>query len=99
MEEVRRLMRAGAELRFLERLQLLLFDEGGGRFSSTYKFAVLLGLAELCVEAPPGTDSFTTRQLAERVVELYWPQVRTLDPQGAVVRQGADPRLVIPARV
>jgi diadenosine tetraphosphate (Ap4A) HIT family hydrolase len=53
---------------------LQLLDEG--RFTATYKFAVLLGLTELCIEQ--GTSSsppaFTTRQLAEKVLQLYWPQ-------------------------
>jgi 5-methylcytosine-specific restriction endonuclease McrA len=55
---------------------LTLLDEGV--FVATYKYAVLLGLIDLCLEnttasgAPP--DSITTRQLAEKVVEIYWPQ-------------------------
>jgi 5-methylcytosine-specific restriction endonuclease McrA len=55
---------------------LHLLDEG--QFTATYKYAVLLGLMDLCLEnttatgAPP--DVITTRQLAEKIVELYWPQ-------------------------
>ncbi len=51
-----------------------------GRRSSTYKHAVLIGLMDLCLEQtddigwPP--SMITTRQLAEKVVELYWPQIR-----------------------
>ena len=60
---------------FAEKVMTLL-DEGG--FTATYKFAVLLGLLDLCRERA-GSDgaapsSVTTRQLAEKVVELYWPQ-------------------------
>jgi 5-methylcytosine-specific restriction endonuclease McrA len=62
---------------FAERL-LTLLDEGS--FTATYKYAVILGLTDLCLQdstrsgaAPP---SVTTRQLAEKVVELYWPQAR-----------------------
>jgi diadenosine tetraphosphate (Ap4A) HIT family hydrolase len=53
---------------------LQLLDEG--RFTATYKYAVLLALTELCLEqgAGSGAPAFTTRQLAEKVVELYWPQ-------------------------
>lgn len=50
------------------------------RTSATYKFAVLLGLMDVCQArcskdgfAP---DSVTTFQLAEAVVALYWNQVR-----------------------
>src|SRR3989304_9783438 len=55
---------------------LPLLDEG--RFTATYKYAVLLGLIDLCLvnTAPPATppDSLTTYQLAEKIVEIYWPQ-------------------------
>lgn len=61
-------------IRFAERVLELLED---GRYTATYKYAVLLGLMELCLEqtqasgAPP--TMVTTRQLAEKIVELYWP--------------------------
>jgi hypothetical protein len=54
---------------------LELLDEG--RFSATYKYAVLLALIDVCLErteasgAPP--DTVTTRQLAEKILQLYWP--------------------------
>jgi len=52
-----------------------MLDRGG--FVATYKYAVLLALLDLCLELtsqrgePP--TSLTTRQLAEKVVQLYWP--------------------------
>ncbi len=54
---------------------LELLDEG--RFATTYKYAVLLALIDVCLErtqdsgGPPQT--VTTRQLAEKIVEVYWP--------------------------
>jgi len=60
---------------FVEKL-LTLLDQS--QFTATYKFAVLLGLLDLCMEHAtergfaPG--SVTTRQLADKVVALYWPQ-------------------------
>ena len=63
-------------LPFLEKL-LQVLAQGG--FTSTYKYAVLLGLIDLCVEAGQPPTSVTTTQLARRVVELYWPQVRPFD--------------------
>lgn len=54
---------------------LELLDEG--RYTATYKYALLLALMDVCLEqtqrsgAPP--DSLTTRQLADKIVELYWP--------------------------
>jgi hypothetical protein len=59
---------------FAEKM-LGLLDEG--RFTATYKYAVLLGLMDLCIEnttasgAPPSV--VTTDQLAGKVLETYWP--------------------------
>jgi 5-methylcytosine-specific restriction endonuclease McrA len=55
---------------------LSLLDEG--TFTATYKYAVLLGLIDLCMENTTRTGEapqmVTTRQLAEKVLEIYWPQ-------------------------
>jgi 5-methylcytosine-specific restriction endonuclease McrA len=54
---------------------LELLDEG--RYTATYKYAVMLALLDVCLErtqasgAPP--EMVTTRQLAEKIVEIYWP--------------------------
>lgn len=60
-------------LRLAERL-IQLLDEGS--FTATYKYAVLVGLMDLCMELTSATGSppevVTTRQLAEKVIELYW---------------------------
>src|SRR6185436_17980525 len=54
---------------------LELLDEG--RYTATYKYAVLLALIDVCLEhtkasgAPP--DMVTTRQIAAKTVEMYWP--------------------------
>lgn len=59
---------------FAERA-LTLVDQG--RFTATYKYAVLLGLMDLVLEQsskagrPP--SMVTTRQLAEKIIEIYWP--------------------------
>jgi 5-methylcytosine-specific restriction endonuclease McrA len=51
-----------------------ILDEGS--FSATYKFALFTAILDLCIEkttrggAPP--TSLTTRELAQKVVELYW---------------------------
>jgi hypothetical protein len=62
---------------FCQRL-LSLFDEG--RFTATYKYAVLTGLLDVLAErvdrqgrAPKVVH---TRDLAEAVLELYWPHTR-----------------------
>jgi 5-methylcytosine-specific restriction endonuclease McrA len=80
---------------FAERV-LALLDQGA--FVATYKYAVLLALMDLCLEKTQrdggAPDSVTTRQLAEKVVELYWPQ--TAEFAGTTLRQnaGAQARIV-----
>lgn len=66
-----------------------LLDQGS--FSATYKYALLLALLDLCLEKTSGKglppESVTTRQLADKVVELYWPHATPY--RGArVLRQG-----------
>jgi transposase InsO family protein len=55
---------------------LNLLDEGA--FTSTYKFALLLALIDLCMERARGDGSapktLPTREIAEKIVELYWSQ-------------------------
>jgi 5-methylcytosine-specific restriction endonuclease McrA len=52
-----------------------ILDRGG--FTATYKYAVLVALMDICMERtdakglPPA--SVTTRELAQKVIELYWP--------------------------
>lgn len=83
-------------LRFAEQL-LTLLDEGS--FVSTYKFAVLLALMDLCFEhtnkhgEPPAM--VTTPQLAAKVVELFWAQSRGFEG-GARLQQNAGRK---PAKV
>ncbi|MCC6995795.1 MAG: hypothetical protein IT370_14385 [Deltaproteobacteria bacterium] len=59
---------------FAERVLALLAQ---ARATSTYKYAVLLGLIDVCLERVDRTghapEMVTTRQLAEKVLELYWP--------------------------
>lgn len=71
---------------------IALLDEG--LFTATYKYAVLLGLLDLCLEfgAEVGTQSLTvtSRQLASKVLAGYWSQVRPLAlNQGLVPRQSS----------
>ncbi|MBU3694015.1 MAG: HNH endonuclease [Rhodocyclaceae bacterium] len=63
-----------AQLQWLNKLQRL-FSEGD--FTATYKFALLIALADLAVEK--GTDdgeplALTFREIATNFVELYWQQ-------------------------
>jgi len=73
-------------LAFAERVLAVLESEGS--FTSTYKYAVLLGLMDLCLEGATEQSlvptSVTTDQLARKVIELYWPQSRAWDERGAL---------------
>lgn len=63
------------ELDFLTKLQRILSE---GLFSASYKYALLLALAELSVEksiAPDGTLRIELDGLADRFITLYWRQV------------------------
>lgn len=62
-----------AEVRFLENLQLVLAES---QTSSTYKYALLIALADLCIEdaRPDGEAELTIpiARIAEKFLELYW---------------------------
>ena len=76
---------------------LQLLDEG--RFSATYKHALLTALLDLCVEgadahgAPP--QMLTTRQIAEKVIAVYWPHVRVWKETAPLLRQMNDTRQIV----
>ncbi len=73
---------------FAERC-LALLDRGA--FSATYKYAVLLGIIDLCLERtsqdglPP--RDISTRQLSEKVIELYWPHTVPFKRADHLLRQ------------
>lgn len=86
---------------------LIAFGEGllglldRGSFVATYKYAVLIGLMDLCIE---GTDrhgfaptAVTTHQLAEKVTELYWPHTAAF--HGRTLRQNAGSQARIVADI
>ena len=63
------------QLEFLTRLQRIL---GEGLFVASYKYALLLALAELSVEksiSPDGSLRIELNELADRFITLYWRQV------------------------
>jgi 5-methylcytosine-specific restriction endonuclease McrA len=65
---------AEEQLDFLTKVQRL-FNESD--FSSTYKYALLISLADLAIELgkDDGTElELSNRQIAERFIELYWQQ-------------------------
>ncbi len=66
---------------------------GEGRFTTTYKYAVMLGLIDLCLEGVTtngrAPDSVTTVQLAEKVLRLYWPHTVGFDGDERVLSQSS----------
>lgn len=66
---------ADDQVLFLQQIQRL-FDEG--EFQATYKFALLLSLAELAVERGDDTGAVLDLSMpvvAEKFMELYWRQI------------------------
>jgi hypothetical protein len=77
---------------FAEKL-LTVLDQG--RRTSTYKLAVVLGLMDLCLEhstrSGAAPTSVSTRDLAPRVLELYWGHAQKFgDAAPRVLRQNSD---------
>jgi hypothetical protein len=65
---------AEAQVAFLQNVQRLLAE---GSFTATYKFALLLALADLAVERGEDSDAsltLSTRDIAEAMIRLYWRQ-------------------------
>lgn len=84
---------------FAERLLDLL---NRGTFVATYKYAVLLGLIDLCLETTrrdgSPRDAFTTRELAGKVVALYWRHTVSF-PGKVVLRQNVGAQAKILAEI
>jgi hypothetical protein len=80
---------------FGERL-LTLLDQGS--FVATYKYAVLIGLMDLCLEKTNrhgvAPDSVTTPQLARKVIELYWPHTSLFRGRTLLQNAGGQARIL-----
>lgn len=62
------------QISFLRDLQTIL---DGGQFVASYKFALLMSLAEISIESQSAQDEIlriTLDQLSERFIEIYWRQ-------------------------
>ena len=85
-------------IKFAERV-LVLLDRG--EFTATYKYAVLLGLIDLCFEhagrhgEPP--TAVTTRQLAEKVLAMYWPHAREFATSGVLLQNKGQQAKILKA--
>jgi hypothetical protein len=79
---------------FAEKLMTVL---AYGRKTATCKYAVLLALIDLCHEQSSSTGSaprrVRTAQLAEKVIELYWPHTAPFEAaSGALPTQNSGGR-------
>jgi len=75
------------QIEFLTNLQRLLSE---GSFVATYKFALLLALADIAVESGDDTDSpleVSTKKIAEHFVAYYWRQAAPFTRR--ILRQNA----------
>jgi hypothetical protein len=65
---------------FAEKITALFSESSRSRKTATYKYAVVLGLMDLCFENTSKSGltptMITTRQLAEKVLQLYWDQTK-----------------------
>ncbi len=92
------------QIRFLENFQTLLSE---GQFTATYKFALLVALADLAVEI--GDDSggpleIPVRRIAEKFVGYYWNHAMPWASPGrktaaAILSQNAGDRAAVLRRV
>lgn len=77
------------QVEFLTKLQRLLAE---GDFTATYKFALLLALADIAVENGDDTGAplhVTVNDIAEKYVRLYWRQA-VPHPRGNVLQQNTN---------
>jgi hypothetical protein len=82
----RALPSASTQLDFLNKLQRILNE---GLFVASYKFALVLALAELAVERTPAGDGslpIPLQELSDRFITLYWHQTAPFAP-GVVLAQ------------
>ena len=91
---------AEQQLTFLTNLQRLLSE---GQFVATYKYALLLALADIAVESGDdsgGPLSVSTKRIAEKFIQYYWrqaiPYVPRSDPAASqVLRQNTSKQAAI----
>ena len=66
-----------SQILFLTNLQRLLSE---GSFVATYKYALLMALADLCIEIGRDDDSgfvIDSALIAEKFVQYYWRQLKS----------------------
>jgi hypothetical protein len=93
---------AESQIRFLVNVQRLLEE---GKFTASYKFALLLALADLAVELGEDTDGeleIPTRRIAAKFIQYYWRQALPYPRAGetpTVLRQNTGQPAAIISRI
>jgi 5-methylcytosine-specific restriction endonuclease McrA len=86
-----------AQLGFLGNVQRILEE---GRFTATYKFALLIALTDLAVERGDDTgecQEMPLAAIAERFIAMYWGHTRPFG--GAVLQQSTGANIALLARL
>ena len=91
---------AEEQLKFLTNIQRLLSE---GQFTATYKYALLLALADIAVEIGDHSGApieVSTKLIAEKYIHYYWrqcvPYLPRTDPSaGQVLRQNTGRQAAI----
>ena len=85
---------ADEQIRFLLYIQRLLAE---GQFTSTYKFALVLAIANLCVEKLEASGTrfleIDARALSEQFIDIYWRQ--SIPFRGVVLKQNTGNQATI----
>jgi hypothetical protein len=85
---------ADEQIRFLLYVQRLLAE---GQFTSTYKFALLSAIANLCVEKWENAGAqfleVDARDLAEQFINIYWRQ--SIPFRGVILKQNTGNQAAI----
>ena len=88
-------MNSEFQLAFLNKIQRL-FAEGD--FTASYKYALLIAIADIAVESGRDDDQLLTiphRRLGEKFVELYWQQSAPFKGDGVLMQNNAAQAAVI----
>jgi len=89
---------AEAQIQFLQHLQRLLEE---GKFTSTYKFALLLSLVDLAVEKGADTGEpleISVHDIAEKMIRFYWDQAIPYpahDGEGSILFQNNNQQAAV----
>ena len=88
-----------AQIEFITKVQRIL-DEGD--FSSTYKYALLLALADLCVELGSDTSAslnIRVDQISEKFIQYYWKQALPFPSNNNVLFQNSGRQAAIITKI